>query len=155
MTSAKIPKPSEPMVDPDTGLVTRSWYLYNQQQDQQAAATANGLGAITLPDGQQSWAQQLVFSYPEDGVSTFIDSPYTRTITKVTAKTAAGTTTVTVAGDGALSGGSTAASTTQASTTHASGNVVTLGGSMTITLASTSVDCVGLSVTISGTYTLA
>ena len=54
--AAKIPKPSEPMVDPQTGLVTRSWYLYNQQQDQQAAATAGGLADITLPNGSQSWA---------------------------------------------------------------------------------------------------
>jgi hypothetical protein len=153
--SAKIPKPSTPMVDPATGLVTRDWYLYNQQQDQQAAATANGLGAITLPNGSQSWSQQLVFSYPEDGANVFIDAPYTRTITKVTVKTTAGTTTVTVAGDGTLDGGPTAASTSQSSTAHTSGNIVTVGGSLTVTLSATSTDCTGLSVTISGTYTLA
>lgn len=154
MTSPLIPKPSTPMVDPQTGLVTRDWYLYNQKQDQQAAATSKRISAITLPNGSQSWAQQLVFPYPEDGSSVLIDAPYTRTITKVTARTAAGTTTVTVAGDGTLDGGPTAASTSQTSTAHTSGNVVTAAGDMTVTLSGTSSDCAGLSLTISGTYTL-
>jgi hypothetical protein len=156
MTSPiRIPKPSVPMTDPQTGLPTREYYLYNQQQDQQAAATANGLGAITLPNGSQSWAFQLFIPYPEDGIIRLIDSPYARTIAKVSARTATGTTTATTAGSGTLDGGPTAASTSQVSTAHTAGNAVAAGGDLTVTLSATSTDCTGLSVTISGTYTLA
>lgn len=152
---AKKPLQSVPMTDPKTGLIDRSWDLYFREQDQERSSTQSGLDAITLPNGSQQWGVCLVFSYPEDGYDDLIDLPYAVTMLRVAVKTRVGTSTVTVAGDGTLDGGSSAASTTQVITSHTSGNTVAAGGRIRITRASTSADCEGLSVTISGTYTLA
>jgi len=152
---AKKPLQSVPVVDLKTGLIDRSWDLYLREQDQERASTQSGLDAITLPNGSQQWGVCLVFSYPEDGYDDLIRLPYAVTISEVAVKTRVGTCTVTVAGDGVLSGGSSAASTSQVVTAHTSGNTVAQGNFIRITRASTSSDCEGLSVTINGTYTLA
>lgn len=152
---AKKPLQSVPVVDPKTGLIDRSWDLYLREQDQERSSTQAGLDAITTPSGSQPWGVMLVYSYPSDGYEDLIAVPYAITILQVAVKTRVGTSTVTVAGDGTLSGGASSASTTLSLTAHTSGNTVAAGNAIRITLAGTSSDCEGLSVTIKGTYTLA
>jgi hypothetical protein len=143
-------KTSAKVTDPETGVASREFIQYIQAQDKANAATNAGLSGKIQP-----WAIHLVFDYPEDGATVLIDAPYARTITKVSTQTNAGTATVTVAGSGTLNGGTNSATTTRLSVMHSSGNGVDEGGNLTVTLSSTSSNCAGLSVTISGVYSLA
>lgn len=152
---AKKPLQSVPVVDPKTGLIDRSWDLYLREQDQERASTAQGLADLSLPNGQQPWAMPLLFQYPDAVDYDFLDMPYGITILEVAVKTRVGTATVTVAGDGTLSGGPGSATTTQSVVTHATGNTVAAGNKIRITITALSSDCEGLSVTLKGSYALA
>jgi hypothetical protein len=146
MTSAKITKPTVPLVDKD-GMINSSWLLDLQNIAKQTNATNQTVGTYN-----KTVCLQLSFAYPENGTTVFIAAPFAWTIATVTTRTAAGTATVTVAGDDTLGGGSNAATTSNLAVSHTSGNGVAANGDVTVTLADVSSDCEGLSVTITGSY---
>ena len=147
IATAKIPKPSAPMVDPATGLITREWYLYNQQQDQAATATGTSLGTYN-----KVVCYALTFAYPENGDSSFIGQPFDWTASQVITRTITGTATVTVTGSAAFGGGPNAATTSSLTVAHTSANGVAAGGDLKVSISAVSGDCTGLSVTIIGAY---
>ena len=151
IATAKIPKPSEPVVDPDTGLMSRNWYLYNQQQDQAAKANATATDAAVTTYGK-SVSVQLFFPYPENGDSFFIGQPLAWTASQVITRTITGTATVTVTGSAAFGGGPNAATTSSLTVAHTSANSVAAGGDLKVSISAVSGDCTGLSVTIIGAY---
>lgn len=144
MIVAKIPKPSTPMVDPKTGLITRDWYLYNQQQDQRATATDSTIAGSTLAD----WIPLLI-QYPDNVAYPIgIACPFAITVTSVVVKTEAGTATVGVTG--AASFGSFSATSTQTAT--AVTGTIPKDGGFTVTVSGVSSDCVNLSISLIGSH---
>lgn len=95
-------------------------------------------------------------AFPEDKTYTIIlDSKTAKTITQITVKTSAGTSTVTPKiGSTTLGGGASSAASTKSSVTHSSANAMSVNDTLTFVTSSTSSDCADLSFTVKFTRTV-
>lgn len=154
-----IPEAGEKLVT-ETGLAAASWYRIFARLVSAFNETTRGLtdaetGIATKADKDQTTAIVLNFEAPTDGTRRFLKWPHGWTITETTTRTAAGTATVQVKINTTnLGGGSNSASTSEASVSHSSANVVAAGDDIEVEFSSTSADCEGLALTISGTLEL-
>ncbi len=104
----------------------------------------------------QTYEQSWLIEFPDDkDYKVVVNSALARTITGVTTITTAGTATVTIKiNSTALGGTANSASTSEQSQSHSSDNSVAVGDDIVITVSSTS-GAENLSVTLTGTLTLA
>ena len=104
----------------------------------------------------QTWEQSFFIEYPDNGdYRLVINVPVGRTITSVTTRSGAGTCTLTVKiNSTALGGTANSVSTTESTQSHSSSNTVQVGDDIVFTVASAS-SLEKMSVTLSGSVTLA
>jgi hypothetical protein len=114
-------------------------------------------GGVAIAVVNQIVQLPTLWLFPEDGTfKIVVKSAFAFTITETTTITGAGTSTVTISINGTpLGGTANSASTSEQSQAHSSANAVAAGDDISITFASTSSDCVNLSLNIAGTIVLA
>lgn len=154
MTKIPIPTNTEAVIDPKTGHMRPSWRQFFDRWRKQFADAEDNLAGRPVTT-QKAWAPWLVEAPEDKDYPVIIDCPEGLTITKVAAKTTAGTATVTIKINGTpLGGDPTSASTSTSSEEHSTDNVVAEGDEVTITVSDVS-DAEGLTVVVSGTQELA
>ena len=122
-----------------------------------AFATTLTKGGVNVAVVNQIVQLPTLWLFPVNGANKIVvKSAFAFTITETTTITTVGTSTVTISINGTPLGGSAnSASTSEQSQTHSTANAVAIGDDITVTFASTSSDCVNLSLNIAGTIVLA
>lgn len=135
----------------DGGAVSGEMHRWMKDQARRGAALDAGKAAKT-----QSWEQSWLIEYPENkDYLVVVNSAIAREITSVTTRTSSGTCTVTAKiNTTALGGSANAASSTEQTQSHSSANAVAAGDDIVLTISASS-SPVALSVTLSGTLSLA
>jgi hypothetical protein len=152
--------PEQTLPSPATALVKddlrpdETWYQCFSRMWSAFTAlntTVGGKAAQT-----QTVCASFAFKFPADGGErVIINNPFAWSITAVTTRTLAGTSTVTTSINGTPLGGlSNDAATDEQVRTHSTANAVAIGDDIEVEFASTSADCENLCLTIAGTRTL-
>lgn len=144
-----IPNPSEPFTVGEK--VNPVWYLALKKIVGNASNLSAGKASVT-----QTFEQSWIIEYPEDkDYRVVVNAALARTITSVTTKSSTGTCTLTVKiNSTALGGTANSVSTTEQSQAHSSANEIAAGDDLVLTVSSVS-SCENVSITVSGTLTLA
>jgi|GEM_PF-4361425 len=147
-TDAPLPVYGEPPIVGSPGTFSIAWYKwFTIVARLLTELKSNFPGLIVAEDTDV--AEEIVgeIAFPVDGTYTIIlDSKYAKTILEVTAKTSAGTSTLTPEINSTpLGGGANSATSSKATISHASANAMAVGDKLIFVLSSTSSDCVNLS----------
>lgn len=143
-----------PVPSPSADVNSEHWYRHFVDQDRRAAAAESSLAVKASVT--QTWEQSFYLLEPEDGdYRVVVAAAVARTITAVTTRCTSGTTTLTVKINAtALGGTANSVSASESTQPHASDNAITAGDDIVLTFSS-SASPEGVSVTLSGTVTLA
>lgn len=133
------------------GKATGEMARWMKQQSREAAALGSGKAAKS-----QAWEQSWLIEYPENkSYRVVVNAALARTITSVTARSSAGTCTMTVNINATpLGGTANSVTSTESTQTHTSANAVAVGDDIVLTVTSNS-SSENVSVTMIGTIALA
>jgi hypothetical protein len=133
------------------GGVTGEMHRWMQGQQRQAAELSSGKASVN-----QTWEQSWLIEFADNkDYRVVINSALARTITGVTTRSSAGTCTLTVkVNTTALGGTANSVSTSEQTQSHSSANAVAVGDDIVLTVSSNS-GAENVSVTLTGTLTLA
>ncbi len=147
-TDAPLPVYGEPPIVGAPGTFSAAWYKwFTIVARLLTELKSNFPGLIVAEDADV--AEEIVgeIAFPADGTYTIIlDSKYAKTILEVTAKTSAGTSTLTPEINSTLlGGGANSVTSSKATVLHSSANAMAVGDKLIFVLSSTSSDCQNLS----------
>jgi len=145
MANVLVDPPPPRSLTTDDGKISDRFYQWLRTVKDNVSGALTGVAAVQA----QQEALDYTDKYPANGDSDLeIDAPYGYQITKVDAKCASGSCTVTIKiGGTALGGGSNSVTSTLSSVSHTSNNEIAAGGTSTVTVSSNS-SCQGLRLTI-------
>jgi hypothetical protein len=147
-TDAPLPVYSEPPINGVPGTFSTAWYKWFTVLNTLARQLkANFPGVVVSEDVDVVEDISGEIAFPLDGTYTIIlDSKYAKKILEVTAKTSAGSSTLTPEINSTpLGGGANAVATTKATVSHSSANAMAVGDKLIFVLSGTSSDCQNLS----------
>jgi hypothetical protein len=154
MARLPFPDANAPLADLRTGAPTPPWYRVFDLLFRRFSAAESDIAA--LPSAQQTEFGSWLIPFAENKSYRLIVSiPYGITINSVTTVCASGTCTATVKiNTTALGGSANSVSTTEQTQSHTSSNVMAAGDDLVLTI-SANANCEDVTITISGTRTLA
>lgn len=124
-------------------------------------SVGEGINSLTTSNAgkaskTQTWSQSWLIEFPDaKDYRVEVNAALARTITSVTTKSRTGTCTLTPKiNTTALGGGANSVSTTEQTKTHSSANSIAVGDDLVLTVSAVS-SCENVSITVSGTITLA
>jgi hypothetical protein len=150
-TDAPLPVYSEPPINGAPGTFSTAWYKwFTIVARLLTELKSNFPGQIVAEDVDV--LEEIVgeIAFPADGTYTIIlESKYAKTILEVTAKTSAGSTTLTPEINSTpLGGGANSVTTSKGTVSHSTANAMIAGDKLIFVLSGTSGDCTNLSFSV-------